>query len=114
MLMQPGVEMHAALEAIESVIAQDNDKGLIIGVAKNLPHNGISTAILVLHNPCKLGRDRPVAIRRVVRFSESPEKMLDTIRGVEKAVKKPVAEAVELVQHHRLSLVPGGGALLEK
>src|SRR3954470_17669448 len=111
MAMEPGIQVDAALEAVEAVIGEDDEQCAIIGVRQRLSHGGISATVRFRDHLIIFEMRFSTGISRMIGFSEAPEHVLNAVGSIVKAIEKAIAKTIKLGAHHFFALLPEAIAL---
>ena len=114
LVVEPGVQVDAAPEAAEAVVAQDDDQRLVVGVLQGPADDRVAPPVVLVDHAGHRGGRGLAPVGRMVGLAEPPEHVLDPVGRVEQAEEEPLVEPLQLVEHHRLALVPDVVALVEE
>ena len=106
--------MNSAAEAVETMIARDNESSLIVNCLEHLANHGVAMEVTFVDDTRELAVRWCTPMGWVIGLPEAPEHVRDAVRCVEQDVEQTALELIQGQGHHCLTLAPDDGALVEE
>src|SRR5271157_1134702 len=94
LVVKPGIEIDTAPKAVETMIAQGDEQGLVVNELEYLANDGVAAAITVFNEPRKLPARRLAPVGRMIGLTEPPEHVLNTIGRVVKTIEEAAVKSL--------------------
>ena len=88
-LMQPGIQVHAARKRLESVIGDHHQQRVVVDLFHHAADELVHALVEILNHLAAL-RLRHIARRRMIFFQIAPEHVLHAVGGIEHAGAEPL------------------------
>jgi hypothetical protein len=102
-LMQPGVQIHAARKRLESMIGNHHQQRVIIDLFHHASDEAIHALVQILNHLGMLAV-RHITSRRMVFFQVAPEHVLDAVGGIENTGAKSLFRFIQRIEEHPLAI----------